>query len=126
MKYIALIVTVCCLAFSSSSFADPKEKEGKKTTKAAANTAPLTEPKVSKKDAEHAILFKYRGANIEKIELVPGKGHANWRVDVFQSGARNSTQVDVDGMTGQIIEPGATTANASVPPAKKPASGMKY
>jgi uncharacterized membrane protein YkoI len=95
MKYLTLIITVT-LALASASFAEPKEKPSK--------TAPLAEPKVSKKDAAHAVLFQYRGANIEKIELVQGKDHPNWRVDVFQAGGRSVTQVEVDGMTGKITD----------------------
>jgi uncharacterized membrane protein YkoI len=121
MKYLAFIIAVAStFTFSSVSQAGPKEKE-KQTT-----TAPLAEPKITRKDAEHAVLFQYRGANIEKIELVKGKNYPNWRVDVFQAGGRSATQVMVDGMTGKIVEgdvKGVTAPSSNAPSHK---GGMGY
>jgi hypothetical protein len=61
------------------------------------------EPKITKSDAQHTVLFAYPGSSIEKCELVKGKDHLNWAVTVVISGTTAATQVQVDGVTGKIL-----------------------
>jgi hypothetical protein len=92
--FVSLIAIVCSFAISSISLAG--SHEDKKPAKPA-------EPKITRSQAQLKVLFKYPGASVEKVELIQGKGHPNWLVDVLQSGARNYIQVQVDGVTGQIL-----------------------
>jgi hypothetical protein len=89
--FVSLIAIVCSFAISSISVAG--SHEDKKPA----------EPKITKSQAQLKVLFKYPGASIEKCELIQGKDHPNWLVDVLQSGARNYIQVQVDGVTGKIL-----------------------
>ena len=101
--YFALI-TVCSLAFSSLAVAGPKEKPaGSKDTK---QTQPLDQPKITKKEAEHTVLFMNKGGSIEKCELIMGPdGHSNWLVSVLRSGALTASDVQIDGITGKVVPP---------------------
>ncbi|HJX24663.1 MAG TPA: PepSY domain-containing protein [Chthoniobacterales bacterium] len=60
-------------------------------------------PKITAKDAKHTVLFAYPGSTVEKCEMVKGKDHTNWAVSVVRGGTTTSIQVQVDGVTGQII-----------------------
>ena len=59
--------------------------------------------KVTKKDAEHAVRFKFPGSTIESCEVVKGNGHPNWVVNVQKAGASVATPVQVDGVTGKVL-----------------------
>lgn len=91
LYFISLIAAVCSFAVSSMSVAGSRENK------------PLEEPKITRGQASRAVLFKYPGSSIEKCELIQGKDHSNWLVDVLQTGAHNSIQVQVDGVTGKIL-----------------------
>jgi hypothetical protein len=89
--FVSLIAIVCSFAISSISVAGSHEEKKP------------AEPKITRSQAQLKVLFKYPGASIEKCQLIKGKDHLNWLVDVQQRGAYNSNQVQVDGVTGEII-----------------------
>ena len=89
--YLVSIAIICSFAVSSVSMAGSRE-----------NKKPA-EPKITRSQAERAARFKYPGAAVEKCELINGKDHVNWLVEVRQVNARNTTQIEVDGVTGKIL-----------------------
>jgi uncharacterized membrane protein YkoI len=62
------------------------------------------QPKVSQKDAEHAVRFKFPTASIDSSEVVQGKGHANWKVHFHVGDAAKDSAVYVDGETGKVLD----------------------
>jgi hypothetical protein len=85
------IAAVFIFGISSMSLAGPREDKQAEGTK------------ITKKDAQHVVLFAYPGCSVEKCELVKGKDHPNWAVSVVKPGTSTATQVQVDGVTGKII-----------------------
>jgi hypothetical protein len=88
------IVALSTFGISSISLAGSHEKDKPKQAE---------EPKITKNDAQHTVLFAYPGSSLEKCELVKGKDHPNWLVTVVISGTTTATQVQVDGVTGKIL-----------------------
>jgi uncharacterized membrane protein YkoI len=91
LYFVFLFAAVCSFAVSPMSVAGPREDKKP------------AEPKITRSQAERVARFKYPGAAVEKCELIKGKDHPNWLVEVRQADARNVTQVQVDGVTGKIL-----------------------
>jgi uncharacterized membrane protein YkoI len=92
-RYVFLTVTICTFAISSLSLAGTRENKR------------LEEGKITKNEAQHLVLNKYPGAKIQSCELTKGKDHSNWIVTLSKPGAHETTQVQVDGLTGKLIQP---------------------
>lgn len=115
-SFYLLISIVAVLTFSISSISFAGSHETKPVAAPAA-------PKVTEKEAKHTALFAYPGSSVEKCEMVNGKdNHTNWAVSIQRAGYSSVIQVQVDGVTGQIIndtQSGSTKPSMSKPPMSK-------
>jgi len=93
------IVAVSAFGLSSFSFAGSKEKDKPKQNAATAA------PKITEKEAKRTVLFANAGGTIEGCRLVHGKDHTDWAVSVVKAGTQTAVEVEVDGVTGKIVNP---------------------
>jgi hypothetical protein len=119
LHFVVLIATVCSFAVPSISLAGPKEKEKQQSKQ----EKPQAAPKISQKDAKHTVLFKYTGASIVNCELTKGKDHPNWVVTIARPDIRGTMQVEVDGVTGNIIENNKAEGSQKAHPPQRGSSG---
>jgi uncharacterized membrane protein YkoI len=103
------IVAVSAFGLSSLSFAGSKDKDKPKQ-----NAAAAAAPKISKEEAKRAVLFANTGSTVEGCRLVQGKDHTNWAVNVVKAGTQAAVEVEVDGVTGKILN--ATSAGSTSVP----------
>jgi len=100
------IVALSIFGISSMSLAAPHEAKPKPSATVAI--------KITKEEAKRAVLFANTGSAIEGCEMVQGKDHPNWAVSVVKAGTATAVKVEVDGMTGKILN--ATSAGSTKPP----------
>ncbi len=63
----------------------------------------LQQGKITKNEAEHLVLQKFPGAKIKKCVLMQDKGRGIWMLDVIKAGSRETSKIQVDGLSGKIL-----------------------
>ncbi len=63
----------------------------------------LQEGKITNNEAEHVVLQKFPGAKVKKCILTQAQGHGVWMLDLVKAGSRQTTKVQVDGLSGKIL-----------------------
>jgi uncharacterized membrane protein YkoI len=91
LSVLCSVVVICTFAVSSLSAASSRENQR------------LHERKITKNEAQHLVLKKYPGAIVKKCELMDEKGQSVWMLQVVKPGARDATDVKVDGRSGKIL-----------------------
>ncbi len=99
---ICSVVTLGLLAGGLTACMTEKEegKEGKEA-KAAKLEA---QAKISKAEAERIALAKVPAGTIKEAELEKEKGKLIWSFDIATPGTKDITEVNVDAMTGAVVD----------------------
>jgi hypothetical protein len=74
-----------------------KEKEG-------SNAKLEAQAKISKAEAEKIALDKVPGGTIKEGDIEKEKGKLLWSFDIATPGTKDITEVQVDAMTGQVLD----------------------
>ena len=104
---ICSIVTLGLLAGGLTACMTEKEegKEGEKAT--AAKLEALA--KISKADAQKIALDKVPGGTVKEGGIEKEKGKVIWSFDIATPGTTDITEVQVDAMTGAVLDIGKET-----------------
>ena len=102
---IGSIITLGLLAGGLTACVTEKEegKEGKEGEKATAAKLEA-QAKITKADAEKIALDKVPGGTIKEGGLEEEKGKVIWSFDITTPGTKDITEVQVDAMTGAIVD----------------------
>jgi hypothetical protein len=102
---ICSVVTLGLLAGGLTACMTEKEegKEGKGANLAA-------QAKITKAEAEKIALEKVPGGTIKEGDIEKEKGKLIWSFDITTPGTKDITEVQVDAMTGQVLDIAKETA----------------
>jgi uncharacterized membrane protein YkoI len=67
------------------------------------NEAMQSEAKISKAQAERIALAQAPNGTIKEAELEKEKGRLIWSFDITTPGSRDTTEVNVDAQSGQVV-----------------------
>jgi uncharacterized membrane protein YkoI len=67
------------------------------------STALQSEAKISKAEAERIALEQAPNGTIKEGELEKEKGRLIWSFDITKPGSRDTTEVNVDAQSGQVV-----------------------
>jgi len=85
------------------------EKEGKEGEKAPAAKLEA-QAKISRAEAQKIALDKVPGGAIKEGEIEKEKGKVIWSFDIATPGTKDITEVNVDAMTGAVVDISKETA----------------
>jgi uncharacterized membrane protein YkoI len=99
---ICSVVTLGLLAGGLTACVTEREegKEGEKATAAKLEA----QAKISKAEAEKIALAKVPGGTIKEGDIEKEKGKVIWSFDIATPGTKDITEVQVDAMTGAIVD----------------------
>ena len=121
---ICSIVTLGLLAGGLTACMTEKEgKEGKESEKATAAKLEA-QAKITKAEAQKIALDKVPGGTIKEGDIEKEKGKLLWSFDIATPGTKDITEVQVDAMTGQVLDVSKETV-ADQEKEKKEDSKMK-
>jgi uncharacterized membrane protein YkoI len=101
---ICSVVTLGLLAGGLTACTTEKEgKEGKESEKATAAQLEA-QAKITKAEAQKIALDKVPGGTIKEGEIEKEKGKVIWSFDIATPGTKDITEVNVDAMTGAIVD----------------------
>jgi len=101
---ICSLVTLGLLAGGLAACTTEKEgKEGKEDTKATAAQLEA-QAKITKAEAQKIALAKVPGGTIKEGEIEKEKGKVIWSFDIAMPGTKDIMEVNVDAMTGAVID----------------------
>jgi uncharacterized membrane protein YkoI len=102
---ICSVVTLGLLAGGLTACVTEKEegKEGKEGEKATAAKLEA-QAKISKAQAEKIALDKVPGGAIKEGDIEEEKGKVIWSFDIATPGTKDITEVQVDAMTGAVVD----------------------
>jgi uncharacterized membrane protein YkoI len=107
MKIKAIICSAITLGLLAGGLtACESEKEGKEGKEGAKATAAQLESqaRISKAEAQKIALDKVPGGTIKESEIEKEKGKVIWSFDIATPGTKDITEVNVDAMTGAIVD----------------------
>ena len=116
---ISSLITVGVLAVGLT--ACTTEKEGHNASEAQL----AAQAKVSRADAEKIALNRVPGGTIKEAELEKEKGKLIWSFDIATPGTRDITEVNVDAMTGAVVDVSKETVAEQEKEKKAEAKGKK-
>jgi uncharacterized membrane protein YkoI len=119
---ICSIVTLGLLAGGLTACKTEKG-EGKESEKATAARLEA-QAKITKAEAQKIALDKVPGGTIKEGEIEKEKGKVIWSFDIATPGTKDITEVNIDAMTGAVIDVSKETA-ADQEKEKKEDSKMK-
>ena len=99
---ICSVITVGLLAGGLTACVTEKE-EGKEGEKASAAQLEA-QAKITKAQAEKIALDKVPGGTIKEGEIEKEKGKIIWSFDIATPGTKDITEVNVDAMTGAVVD----------------------
>ena len=99
---IGSLVTISLLTGGLTACVTEKE-EGKEDAKAAAAKLEA-QAKISRAEAEKIALEKVPSGTIKEGEIEKEKGKIIWSFDIATPGTKDITEVNVDAMTGAIVD----------------------
>jgi uncharacterized membrane protein YkoI len=102
---ICSAITVGLLAGGLTACVTEKEegKEGNEGEKAAAAKL-ASEAKITRAEAEKIALDKVPGGTIKEGDIEREKGKLLWSFDITTPGTKDITEVQVDAMTGEVLD----------------------
>jgi uncharacterized membrane protein YkoI len=107
MKIKSIICSVVTLGLLAGGLtACTTEKEGKEDKESEKATAAQLEAqtKITKAEAQKIALDKVPGGTIKEGEIEKEKGKVIWSFDIATPGTKDITEVNVDAMTGAIVD----------------------
>jgi len=114
-RFSSKTLTAACLSFVLaaslvSSLALAKDKENAKLAAKA---------KITREAAEKTALEKVPNGKVKDAELEEEKGKLIWSFDLSTPGTKNTTEVNVDAITGSIVSVDVETPKAEATEAKE-------
>jgi uncharacterized membrane protein YkoI len=107
---ICSMLTVSLLAGGLAACTTEKEgKEGKEAEKATAAQLEA-QARITKAEAQKIALARVPGGTIKEGEIEKEKGKVIWSFDIATPGTKDITEVNVDAMTGAVIDVSKETA----------------
>jgi len=105
MKIQSIICSVIALGLLAGGLAAcmTEKEEGKEGEKATAAKLEA-QAKITKAEAEKIALAKVPGGSIKEGEIEKEKGKVIWSFDIATPGTKDITEVQVDAMTGAIVD----------------------
>jgi uncharacterized membrane protein YkoI len=100
---ICSLVTLGLLAGGLTACVTEKEEQGQEGEKATAAKLEA-QAKITKAEAEKIALDKVPGGTIKEGGIEKEKGKVIWSFDIATPGAKDITEVQVDAMTGAIVD----------------------
>jgi len=98
------IKMIVCFVIAAGLFAGCASEKGEHSEKHARKQAKLmAEAKVSKEDAEKTAMAKIPNGTIKEAELEKEHGKLQWSFDMTTPDAKDTTEVNVDAISGDII-----------------------
>ena len=107
MKIKSIICSIVTLGLLAGGLtACTTEKEGKEDKESEKATAAQLEAqaKITKAEAQKIALDKVPGGTIKEGEIEKEKGKVIWSFDIATPGTKDITEVNVDAMTGAIVD----------------------
>lgn len=107
MKITNIICTIAALGLAAGFLAAcATEREGEEKEKGAKEkTAQLeAQAKITKAEAEKLALAKVPGGTIKEGGIEKEKGKLIWSFDIATPGSRDITEVQVDAISGEIVD----------------------
>jgi uncharacterized membrane protein YkoI len=123
---IGSLVTISLLTGGLTACVTEKG-EGKEGKEGAKVTAAQLEAqaKITKAEAEKIALAKVPGGTIKEGEIEKEKGKVIWSFDIATPGTKDITEVNVDAMTGVVVDISKETAAAQAKEEKEDAKKTK-
>jgi uncharacterized membrane protein YkoI len=101
MKIKSIICSIVTLGLLAGGLtACTTEKEGEKAPPAQL----AAQAKITKAEAQKIALDKVPGGTIKEGEIEKEKGKLIWSFDIATPGAKDITEVNVDAMTGAVVD----------------------
>jgi uncharacterized membrane protein YkoI len=88
------------------------EEKGESGEKADSQAKLTAQAKLSKEDAEEIAMSKVPNGTIKESELEKEHGHLQWSFDMATPGEKDITEVNVDAMTGAVLNIGKEAPDA--------------
>ena len=112
MKWNKILALTVCAGLAATAFVGcttGKEDHAKLEAQA----------KISKADAEKIALGRVPGGTIKEGELEKEKGKLIWSFDIAKPGTKDITEVNVDAVTGQVVDVAVEKASDEAKEKKK-------
>jgi uncharacterized membrane protein YkoI len=93
-KLILAFAITATIGLGSTALAKDHEKD---------TSALEAQAKVSKADAQATALAKVPGGTVKESEIEMEKGKLIWSFDIATTGTKDTTEVNVDAITGKIV-----------------------
>ena len=99
MKSKIIIKSLLALAVTAAlglgtAFAKDREKD---------NAALVAQARISKAEAQATALAKVPGGTVKEAEIEKEKGVLIWSFEIITTGSKDITEVNVDAITGKIV-----------------------
>ena len=115
MKLINKTVTaVMCMGLAAGLIAGcaSDDEKGESSEKADSQAQLKAQAKISKDDAEAIAQSKVPNGTFKESELERENGHLQWSFDMAVPGQKDITEVNIDAITGQVLNIGQEAPDA--------------
>ena len=106
------VTTVLCLGLAAGLLAGCASDESEKGEKADSQANLQAQAKISKEDAEAIAMSKVPNGTIKESELEKEHGHLQWSFDMTVPGQKDITEVNIDAITGDVLNIGQEAPDA--------------
>jgi uncharacterized membrane protein YkoI len=111
------VTTVLCMGLAAGLFAgcasdDEKGEKGESGENHDNQAQLMYQAKISKDDAEEIAQSKVPNGTIKESELERENGHLQWSFDMAVPGEKDITEVNIDAITGQVLNIGHEAPDA--------------
>jgi uncharacterized membrane protein YkoI len=106
-KVTKLVCTIAAMALAAgfvAGCATEREHEGKEGGEKAKTAKLEAQAKVTKAEAEKIALAKVPGGTIKEGDIEKENGKLLWSFDISTPGTKDITEVQVDAMTGAVLD----------------------
>lgn len=111
------VTAVLCMGLAAGLLAgcasdNEKGEKGESGEKADSQAQLTSQAKISKDDAEEIAQSKVPNGTIKESELERENGHLQWSFDMTVPGEKDITEVNIDAITGQVLNIGHEAPDA--------------
>ena len=111
------VTAVLCMGLAAGLLAgcaseDEKGEKGESGEKADKQANLMAQAKISKDDAEEIAQSKVPNGTIKESELERENGHLQWSFDMTVPGEKDITEVNIDAISGQVLNIGHEAPDA--------------
>ena len=108
------VAAVLCMGLAAGLVAGcaSDDEKGESGEKADSQAKLVSQAKISKDDAVEIAQAKVPNGTIKESELERENGHLQWSFDMAVPGEKDITEVNIDAMTGQVLNIGKEAPDA--------------